>query len=84
MEHNVTPNRRPWKVLTQLTSKHTNFEFKFFRFKFHCVIKEFMISKVRLLALNQETICYTFNNNGIKHQSCTFSQLALSMVVTSS
>lgn len=54
MEHIVTPDLRPWKVLTPLTPKHTSFESKFFCFRFPYVIKEFMISKIRLLALIQK------------------------------
>jgi hypothetical protein len=43
---------KPWNILTPLTLKKTNLEAMSFCFRSPCVIKEFMISKVRLLTLD--------------------------------
>jgi hypothetical protein len=56
--------------------EHSTFEFISFEVKSSCsrfpyVIKEFMISKIKLSTLDPKNICYTFNNNGIQQQSCT-------------
>ncbi len=53
------------------TPKQMSLEASFSFFKPLCVIKKFMINKVRLSTSNLESTSFTFNNKGIKHQCCT-------------
>jgi hypothetical protein len=74
--------------LTPLAPKRINLEAIFSSFKSPCVIKEFMINKVKqLIKPYLEITCCTFNNKSMWYQSCTMlpcivAQLALSMYVT--
>jgi len=46
----IIPNLRPWKALTPLAPKQTSLVANSFSFKPPCVIKEFIINNVKLLA----------------------------------
>jgi hypothetical protein len=67
LDLNCNSNLMPWKVLTPSTPKQTNLEANSFSFKSLYVIKEFMINKVRLLALDLKKIYCTFNSKGVQH-----------------
>jgi hypothetical protein len=43
-----------------------------------------MINKIKLSTPYTDNIWYTFNNNGIQHQSFAFAELALYTIVASS
>jgi len=76
----ITLDLRPWKVLTPLVPKHTNLEVRSSSYKPPCVIKKFMINKIRLATLDLESTCFTFDNKGMWHQSWTIKPYTLAQL----